>query len=112
METVLTLYPACFTVGILGYAIRAWCWGYRVHKHLSEAHPERYVDLVYKGLLTWPWQRGSAYRFWWRSSEDWGDPKIPEFRRECRRLFRGWVLLLVGGFAGFVALTLIATRFK
>ena len=112
METVLVIYLVCIMIGAVGYVIRIWCWNWKVYRYLEEAHADRYINLVDRGLLKWPWQQGSVYYFWSKSSEDWGDPKIPEFRRQARRLLRGWILIVTIGFVGFGALALSASLFR
>ncbi len=112
MEIVLWVYASLLIAGALGYLLWVAHWTYKANRYIEEAHSERYLHLLDRSLLTWPWQQGNAYHFWWRSTEDWGDPRIHELRRQANRLFRKWVLLTAIGVLGFGALALITDLLK
>jgi len=81
-------------------------------RYMEENHPEKWQRLLYDQLpakiMLWPFLSGNVVDFIWKSTEDFGDPKVSLFRHKLRWAFYGWLIYLVVGLLGFAVLGLVA----
>src|SRR5438552_11836961 len=87
-----------FWVGIAGFAAAFLVNGARAvylsgafWRYLEEVHPKEwrriYADRWISNSFLAPLQRGATAEFFWRSRDDFGDPKVGVFRAKVKQAF-------------------------
>lgn len=93
MEALIWIGNAVFLILAVASAARAMYLNRQFQRHLKEHHHEQwqriYQDQVMKKALLWPFMRDTPVDFLWKSQENFGDPRITDFRRRIRQSFLG-----------------------
>jgi hypothetical protein len=105
METLLWVGTVVFVGIAIANLVRAMYLNVKFQAYLKEKHYEHwrriFQDQLVKKALLWPLMRGTPVDFGWKSQEDFGDPKIAEFRRQVRAGFIGFVVTAIAAAAWF-----------
>lgn len=116
MEALLWVGTVVFVGVAIGSLVRTLYLNLKFQAYLKEKHHEQwqkiFQDQLVKKALLWPFMRGTPVDFGWKSREDFGDPRIGEFRQRLRAGFLGFIAAVVAAAAwfGINALILSSTR--
>lgn len=108
------------TVVFVGVAIaslvRTMYLNVRFQAYLREKHHGHwqriFQDQAIKKALLWPFMRGTPVDFGWKSRENFGDPKVAEFRRQLRAGFIGFIASVIAAAAWFGINALILSTIR
>ena len=88
MKTLIWVGNAVFVVLAVASAARAMYLNRLFQRHLEQHHHEEwqkiYQDQLMKKALLWPFMRNTPVDFLWKSQENFGDPRITNFRQGIR----------------------------
>ena len=118
METMFWAGIGLFAVAFVINAGRAVYLSGAFWRYLEQAHPREwtriYADRWIANVFLSPLMKGAAAEFFWRSREDFGDPKVGVMRSKVKQAFVVMMASLLAMFiwgliVGF-AIPLLGTR--
>jgi hypothetical protein len=105
MEILLYVGTMAFIGVAVGSLIRTMFLNVKFQRYLRDRHHEEWQKIFQDGLvrkaLLWPFLRGTPVDFGWKSPEDFGDPRISEFRHKLRAGFIGFIAAVVAAATWF-----------
>ena|SRR3990172_6113679 len=88
MEMFVWVITGVFLVVMVTSMVRARHVTHQFERYLKENHRQHwdriYQDQLIGKALLWPFMRGTPVDFAWKSSENFGDPKITDLRRKLK----------------------------
>ena len=91
METLFWVGIAVFTVAFVVNAGRAIHLSGAFWRYLEDVHPREwtriYADRWIRNIFLSPLMKGALAEFFWRSREDFGDPRVGVLRAKAKQAF-------------------------
>jgi hypothetical protein len=105
MELVLWTGTVVFLAIAIANLVRTVYLNMKFQAYLRDKHHEQwrriFQDQLARKALLWPIMRGTPVDFGWKSQEDFGDPRISEFRHQLRAGFIGFIATVIAAAAWF-----------
>jgi hypothetical protein len=105
METILWVGTVVFVGVAIASLVRTLYLNAKFQAYLREKHYEHwrriFQDQSVRKALLWPIMRGTPVDFGWKSQENFGDPRVTQFRRQLRAGFIGFIATVIAAAAWF-----------